>query len=120
MGDKNTSIGTGQECTNIVASVNPIKDIHTDGSNDPAAEFILSPPTLLLGVPTGVAEAVGEVAVVNPDAVDSVPTVLVLFTTALLTCATEEGTGWVDVSDGIGLDREPVIPVILQKKRLLA
>ena len=92
----------------------PIKDIHTDGSNDPAAEFALPPLTLPLTLVVGVA-AVGEVSVENPDAVDSVPTVLVLSTTALLACATEEGTGCVDVSDGIGLDREPVIPVNLRR-----
>lgn len=64
----------------------------------------------------GVAAA-AEVAVVNPDAiVDNVPTVLVLPTTALLSCAIEEGIGWVDVSDGIGLDREPVIPVNLRRR----
>jgi len=90
----------------------PIKDIHTDGSNDPAAEFALPPLTLPLPLTVGVAAAVGEVSVENPDAVDSVPTVLVLSTTALLAYATEEGTGYVDVSDGIGLDREPAIPVI--------
>lgn len=94
----------------------PIKDIHIDGSNDPAAEFALPPLTLPLTLVVGVAAAVvGEVSVENPDAVDSVPTVLVLSTTALLACATEEGTGCVDVSDGIGLDREPVIPVILRR-----
>ena len=92
----------------------PIKDIHTDGSNDPAAEFALPPLTLPLTLVVGVAAVVGEVSVENPDAVDSVPTVLVLSTTALLACATE-GTGCVDVSDGIGLDREPVIPVNLRR-----
>ena len=93
----------------------PIRDIHTDGSNDPAAEFALPPLTLPLTLVVGVAAVVGEVSVENPDAVDSVPTVLVLSTTALLACATEEGTGCVHVSDGIGLDREPVIPVNLRR-----
>ena len=93
----------------------PIKDIHIDGNNDPAAELALPPLTLPLTLVVGVAAVVGEVSVENPDAVDSVPTVLVLSTTALLACATEEGTGCVHVSDGIGLDREPVIPVILRR-----